>query len=164
MQAQIAVMKLVGKNSKNFGAGYGGFLAFAYPISKADDATIEIGANIFTQKNSNGKYGYYNVPLKIGYRYTINREGFGFYIQPTIGYNLYGNHSYSNYPITYGSADKKFNGLIISPSVGYLFKPLAGIKFNLQAIYEVNFIKEGNLNYTGLRLSHNFSFGKKRED
>jgi len=49
--AQIAVSKIIGKDSKDFRLGYGGFLKFAARVSDAADVTFEGGANIFQFKD-----------------------------------------------------------------------------------------------------------------
>jgi hypothetical protein len=45
--AQLGVMKLVGKNSSKYDLGFGGFIKSGYPVSEGRDVTLEIGANIF---------------------------------------------------------------------------------------------------------------------
>ncbi len=89
LHAQIAIMKSVGKNSKDFGFGYGGSLKFGFPVSEAADLSLEAGANIFSEKDNSGN-GYCVIPLKVGYRYTIDGTGTGLYVEPQLGYNAYG--------------------------------------------------------------------------
>lgn len=158
---QLALTKLLGKDSDHYKLGIGLFLDFAVPISEGDALTFEAGANLFQDKND-PKYGTDNIPLKVGYRYTLNRKGKGFYIEPSLGYNVFGVSSYSGvdmygYPTT---VDKYFKGIIISPGIGYIFS-LLKTNFNLKGYYETNIVKGGNISYAGVKISHTFSFKKR---
>jgi hypothetical protein len=159
--AQIAVMKLVGSNAKQYGLGFGGFIKFSYPVTDAADLTFEGGANFFSQKEDH-EYGIAVVPVKLGYRYTLNGTGTGFYVEPQAGYNVYGVTSYYNYE-TYQNTDKKFHGVIGALAAGYLFQPSGLMQFDLGLQYESIFHSGGSTNYIGLRLTHNFSFSKREE-
>lgn len=157
--AQIAVMKLVGKEAKMYNLGYGGFLKISYPASDAADLTFEAGANFFSEKEDN-QYGFAVVPVKIGYRYTLNGTGTGFYVEPQAGYNVYG--VVSGYDgTTYQNIDTKFHGIIGAVNAGYLFQPSGKIQFDLGLCYESIFHDGGSTKYVGLRLTHNFSFGRR---
>jgi hypothetical protein len=48
--AQLGVMKLVGKNTKDYKLGFGAFVKTAVPVSDGSDVTLEIGADIFFLK------------------------------------------------------------------------------------------------------------------
>ncbi len=87
--AQIQIAKLIGKNSNDFKLGYGGYLKFSYPVSEGVDVTLEAGATIFQMKEY-PEYGWAIIPIKAGYRYTLNQTGTGLYIEPQVGYNVYG--------------------------------------------------------------------------
>src|SRR6266487_6573545 len=88
-KAQVEVSKLIGKNSSDYTIGYGGFLKFSHPVSDAADVSLEVGAIVFQSKIYDG-YGWAVVPVKAGYRYTLNGSGYGFYLEPQAGYNIYG--------------------------------------------------------------------------
>ena len=148
LNAQIQFSKIVGKSSKDYGVGKGGFLKFSHPISEASDVTLELGANVFSLKDDPA-YGWALIPIKAGYRYTLNRTGTGFYIEPQVGYNVYG----------IDPDDMKYTGLILAAGAGYLFKPIGKIKFDLGILFESAMHKGGPLNYLSVRLSHNFSIG-----
>ncbi len=98
--AQIEISKLIGKNSNDYSLGYGGLLKFSFPISDADDIALEAGVHFFFEKGGTD-YGIADVPLKAGYKYTINRSGYGLYLEPQLGYNIYGVNSY--YDPNYGN-------------------------------------------------------------
>ncbi len=148
--AQIQISKLIGKNSSEFKLGYGAFLKFSYPVSEGSDVTLEGGANVFLMKDY-PEYGWVVVPVKAGYRYTLNQSGTGFYIEPQLGYNVYG----------IDPDDNKFTGLILGAGVGHLFQPGGGVQFALGLLYESALHQGGAANYLSLRLTHNFTFRKR---
>src|SRR6187455_3140417 len=88
--AQIAAMKLVGPDTKDYSFGFGGFIKTGFPASDAACITLELGADIFPLKDYGTQYGTIMCPLKIGYRYTLNQTGEGFYVEPQAGFNLVG--------------------------------------------------------------------------
>lgn len=153
LNAQIQFSKIIGKDSKVYGTGYGGFLKFSHPISEASDLTLELGANVFSLKEDPA-FGWALIPIKAGYRYTLNQSGTGFYVEPQVGYNVYG----------IDPNDTKFTGLILAAGAGYLFQPIGKIKFDLGLLFESAMHKGGPLNYLSLRLSHNFSFGRRESE
>ena len=150
---QIQIAKLVGKNSNDYTSGYGGFLKFAYPVSEGNAVSLEAGALIFNLK-ADSRFGWIVVPVKAGFRYTFNQTGAGFYVEPQLGYNVYG----------LDPAEKKFHGVILGAGTGYIFQPIAStIQFDLGLRYEAVVYKGNTVNYLALRLTHNFSIGKRRE-
>jgi hypothetical protein len=159
--AQIEVAKFTGKNSSEYKMGFGAFLKFAYPVSEAADISLEGGALFFQEKEITS-YGVAFVPIKIGYRYTIDGSGTGFYAEPQVGYNAYGVKSYQNEDGA--NVDEKFHGVILSMGAGYLFPSAGGIQFDLGLRYESVLYKGNSVNCIALRLSHNFSFKKRDSD
>ena len=151
--AQLQALKLVGKNSSDYSLGFGGFLKFSLPVSDASDLTFEGGANVFSDKND-PSYGWALVPVKLGYRYTLNQTGTGFYLEPQGGYNVYG----------IDDNDNKFTGFILAAQTGYLFEPTGRIQFDVGLLFETAFHDGGNVNYVALRITHNFSFRRRESD
>lgn len=150
---QIQIAKLVGKNSNDYTTGYGGFLKYAYPVSEGNAISLEAGALIFNSK-ADSRYGWIVVPFKAGYRYTFNQTGSGFYVEPQLGYNVYG----------LDPEEQKFHGVILGAGTGYIFQPIAGtIQFDLGLRYESVVYKGNTVNYVSVRLTHNFSIGKRQE-
>jgi hypothetical protein len=157
--AQIEVDKLIGKNASNYGIGYGAFLQFAFPASDAADITAEGGVVIFLEKDD-ATEGIAAVPVKLGYRYTLNGEGDGFYVHPQIGYNVYGGKSED---VNGYNQDTRFNGVMLSAGAGYIF--YAGrTSLDIGLRYETIIAKGINVNYVGLRFAHSFSFGGRKND
>lgn len=150
---QIQVSKLLGTNSNKFTTGYGGFLKYAYPVSGSSDVSLEIGFVSFTLKSDNA-YGWVIIPVKAGYRYTINQTGYGFYVEPFLGYNFAG----------VDPDDNKFKGLVYGSGTGYLFKPIGKVNFDLGMQFESALHTGGPANYLSFRLSHNFGGNRRHQD
>ncbi len=157
--AQLALTKYVGKNAKAYNLGFGAFLKGAYSLNGTDDVTAELGVNFFTEKEDNA-YGIANVPFKLGYRYKLNRSSTGFYVEPQVGYNFYGIYSYYNEG-TYEDINIKYNGLILSPGAGYLFKRTGGVQPNVELRYDINVTPSGPYSWVSLRFTFNWAFGRK---
>lgn len=153
LSAQLQVSKLIGKNSEKFSLGYGGFIKYAHPVSNGSDISLEIGFVSFSLK-SNDAYGWIVVPLKAGYRYTLNQTGHGFYVEPIVGYNFVG----------VDPSDKRFTGLVYGGGTGYLFKPAGKINIDLGIQYESALHAGGAANYVSLRLTHNFGGGRRNDE
>ena len=80
--AQVEVVHL---SSKDYSAnGFGGFLNFAIPVSEGNSVTLEAGAMIFRREIGN----LIAVPFLLGYRYTLDGTGTGFYVEPIAGYTI----------------------------------------------------------------------------
>lgn len=156
--AQLSVIKMVGNNTKDYKLGAGLYLKAGYPISQGDDITMEAGCYIFSIDDYSYEFATAIVPVKFGYRYTFNRQGNGFYMEPQLGYNMYGMSilNVDGYPKEF-----KFNGIVLGAGTGYIFsiwsKPL-----DLNLHFETIRAKGGSNNYIRLGLVVPFSL-KKRE-
>lgn len=154
--AQIGVMKLVGNNTKNYNLGFGAFIKGGVPVSDAGDVTLEIGLNYFPSKDAGE--GTAMCPLKAGYRYTLNGTGEGFYVEPQVGYNIYGVTSMlddQGYNV-----DLKYHGLILAAGAGYLFS-IGNVPFDINLRYETVMAHGGSNNLVSLGITKSFSFGKR---
>jgi hypothetical protein len=159
--AQIGVMKLVGPGTKDYSFGFGAFVKTGIPVSDGADATIEIGADFFPDKDYPGDYGTAMCPLKLGYRYTLNGTGQGLYVEPQAGFNLYGVTSMQD---DYGhDVDLKYHGVVLAAGAGYLFS-LGRTPFDLNLRYETIIAHGGSNNIISLGISRTISFGKRNSD
>ena len=159
--AQIGAMKLVGPGTKDYSLGFGAFLKTGIPVSDGADATIEIGADFFPDKDYPGDYGTVMCPLKLGYRYTLNGTGEGFYVEPQAGFNLYGVTSTQD---DYGhDVDLKYHGVVLAAGAGYLF-PIGRTPFDVNLRYETVIAHGGSNNIVSLGVSRTISFGKRNSD
>ncbi len=159
-KAQLGVMKMVGKNTKNYSLGFGGFIKGIFTVSQASDVTLEVGANIFILNDGGGGDGTALVPIKAGYRYSLNGTGRGLYVEPQVGYNIYGVTS-----IYADGATKnfKFHGVVLAAGTGYLFY-VGNTPLDLNLRYETIIDHGGSDNYLSLGLSFYLHFGKRDSD
>ena len=154
-------MKLVGNNTKQYSFGFGAFIKSGIPVSEGADVTVEIGANFFPEKEYPADYGTVMCPLKAGYRYTLNATGQGFYVEPQVGYNLYGVTSLQDE--NGQDINLKYHGVILAAGVGYLFT-IGQAPFDLNLRYETVMAHGGSNNLIGLGISRTISFGKRDSD
>jgi len=165
------------KATKFEAAGIGGFLNVGLQISQGDYITAEGGFRhakgdyIFHTQWSEEEIKYENeikfVPVLLGYRYTVNRSGRGFYIEPYAGYNFskvsfiqyeqmgWCGNDYSPLP------ESKIAGPTTGLGVGYLFKPVGRMHLNLALRYDHSY-GEAGLDVFALRLSHSLTIGRKK--
>jgi len=159
VNAQLGAMKLVGKDTKDYKMGFGAFVKTGIPVTDGSDVTLEIGANIFFLNDGyRDADGTIMCPLKAGYRYTFNGTGEGFYIEPQVGYNLYGITSLRD---ENGQLiNLKYHGAIIAAGTGYLFY-LGGVSFDVNLRYETVMAHGGSNNFISLGITKYFSFKKR---
>jgi len=152
--AQLEIDRL---SFKGFNAvGFGGFLNFAFPVSDADYVTAEIGLSAF----SNNGNDVITAPFVAGYRFTIDRSGTGFYLEPNAGYGFAATDI--QLPDAQGIySDAKIAGASAGLSFGYLFQPTGRIQFNLGIRYEHIFGSDFAPNIFSFRISHAFTFGRR---
>lgn len=155
--AQLGAMKLVGKNTKDYKLGFGAFLKTGFPVSEGSDITAEGGVNIFFLDEYGSDEGTIMCPLKVGYRFTLNKSGQGLYVEPQAGYNLYGLTSvYNNGKVI----DLKYHGVVFAAGTGYLFT-LWNQPFDLNFRYETVIAHGGSNNFISLGISRIISFRNK---
>lgn len=160
-KAQIGAKKLVGPGTKDYSLGFGAFIKMGVPVSDGDDVTLEGGVDIFPLKGYGLDYGTIMTPLKLGYRYTLDRTGQGFYVEPQLGYNVYG---LSALPDDNGNdVELKYHGIVLAAGAGYLFT-VGGSPVDLNLRYETVIAHGGSNNSISLGISRYFSFGKRNSD
>jgi hypothetical protein len=156
--AQLGVMKLVGKNTEDYKLGFGAFIKTAIPVADGgSDVTAEIGANLFFSKDGSA-YGTAMCPLKVGYRYTLNGTGEGLYVEPQAGFNLYGVTSLEDE--NGQTINLKYHGIVLAAGTGYLFS-VWNTTFDINLRYETVMAHGGSNNLVSLGISKYFSFGRK---
>lgn len=160
-KAQIEVEHISMKEFKS--TGFGGFLNFSMPVSDANYATIEAGLQYFNDKYDEEVA---LIPVLLGYRYTLNQSGTGFYVEPNAGY-CFGSTTVQEYDANGGILSdgngnwlyEKVNGPVAGVGVGYLFEP-GKIQFNLALRYQHTFGSTPT-NLFAFRISHAFTFGRR---
>jgi hypothetical protein len=158
VNAQLGVMKLVGKNTSNYTIGFGAFIKMGYPVSEGSDVTLEIGADIFILNDGYGSDGTIMCPLKAGYRYTLNGTGQGFYVEPQVGFNLVGVTSLHD--ANGNQINLRYHGAVFAAGTGYLFN-IGHAPFDLNLRYETVIDHGGSNNFISLGLSRFIRFKKR---
>lgn len=150
--AQLDVALLLGERTKSLASpiAFGGFIKFGVPINQSDEISAE--ASYLTWDE--GDAGYF--AGKAGYVYTLNREGYGWFVEPQVGYAFVGSApSYNGY---FSTGD--FTGLVGSVSAGYRFGQDRA-KWDLSLRYENVFTNNvGRISLIGLRFARSFGFGR----
>jgi|SRR6185312_90937 len=157
--AQLGVMKLVGNDTKNYKLGFGAFIKAGVPVSDAGSVTLEIGVDFFPLKDAGE--GTAMCPLKAGYRYTLNGTGEGFYIEPQVGYNIYGVTSVLDE--NGNNVDLKYHGIVLAAGGGYLFS-IGNVPIDINLRYETVIAHGGSNNLVSLGITKSFSFGRRDRD
>ncbi|TDO25363.1 hypothetical protein BC659_2904 [Sediminibacterium goheungense] len=158
--SQLELSHMLPRRGNKYGLGYGAILKFAFPSGEADFITMETGVKLFFEKESTS-YGVGYIPVKVGYKYTFNREGTGIYAEPQLGFNVYGAESY--YDNAEGNVDIKFNGVVGGAAFGFLFQPdRAGRQIDLATYIESFSSKKASGVSIGLRFTYNFTVGGSR--
>ncbi|MEO7047333.1 MAG: hypothetical protein ABI091_18670, partial [Ferruginibacter sp.] len=157
--AQLGAMKLVGKNTKDYKLGFGAFLKAGFPVNEGSDITLEGGVNIFLLNDGLNSYdGTVMCPLKVGYRYTLNHTGQGFYVEPQVGYNIYGTSSF--YDESGYLVDVSYHGVVFAAGTGYLFT-VGNQPIDLNLRYETVIAHGGSNNFISLGISRYLGFKKR---
>ena len=158
-KSQLSVMKLVGNGTKDYKLGFGAFIKAAFPVNEGSNITLEGAVNIFFLDDGYSSYnGTIMCPLKAGYRYTLNKTGQGLYIEPQVGFNLYGLTSLQD---DYGKQiDLKYHGVVFAAGTGYLFT-VWDQPFDLNFRYETVIAHGGSNNFISLGISRFISFKKR---
>ena len=157
--AQLGVMRLVGNDTKNYKLGFGAFIKAGFPVSDASNVTLEIGVDFFPSKDAGE--GTAMCPLKAGYRYTLNGTGEGFYVEPQVGYNIYGVTSLLD--DNGDNVDLKYHGVVLAAGAGYLFS-IGNVPIDINLRYETVIAHGGSNNLVSLGISKFFSFGRKNTE
>jgi len=84
--AQLDVALLLGERTKSLvlPIAFGGYFKLGFPISQADEISAE--ASFLSWDEGEADY----VAGKVGYVYTLNREGYGWFVEPQVGYAFVG--------------------------------------------------------------------------
>lgn len=154
LQAQIEVVKMVGKGSDEYGIGFGAVLKAGVPVSEGGSVTIEVGTVFNPIKESGWEQGIVFVPIKAGYRYVLNGTSSGFFVEPQVGYCVYG-------ALTNDFVDQKISGFDWAVGAGYLFPSGRRSQYEVGLRYETVYFKGGPGSFIALRLASSFSFGKR---
>ncbi len=156
--AQIEVLTVLNpKPESKYIVGFGAMLKFGIPVKEnADQLTIEAGVKYIPEIEYPEYYGIAYIPVKVGYMYSLDRSGTGFYAEPQLGYSVYGARSYQD--MNGVDVDEIIKGPVSGLSFGYLFPSEKIVQLDLSLRYENVFYKQGSVHTIGLRLSSRFRF------
>lgn len=161
LQAQVEFSHLLPHKGRQYGLGFGCSVKFSYPYGEGDDISLEAGAKFNFERETGAQDGVAVCPLKFGYRYSFNREGTGLYVEPQLGYNLYGVESY--YDDNAGEVNTNFHGIVAGAGGGFLFRPdRYGFQYDIGLYLESVFYKQTSVTSVALRFTYNFNL-KRRE-
>jgi hypothetical protein len=153
--AQVEVLRITVKDFKGF--GFGGFLNFSIPISEETNyLTLEAGYQYL--KKAEDEYAAF-IPVLMGFRYTLDRSGAGFFAEPFGGYS-FGEASIYKYEGDFPVYDdegnqvrEKVSGPIAGLGFGYLFQTESDNTYTLALRYARTF-SEAHTNTIALRFSY----------
>jgi hypothetical protein len=162
LHSQLAVAKMLGKNSGNSTVGFGTFVYYDIPLNDIGNRSVVIeilDLVYFPRKNDqiNSVIGY--VSIKAGYKYIFSEETkTGFYAEPSVGYCRVVKSGVTD--ATYG------DGVAIAAEGGYTLEVgQRGNSLNFGLKYETDI---AGSNYTissiAFRLSYSFHLFRKRGD
>ena len=152
--SQLDVAMLLGKRGKDINppVAFGGYLKFGFPISVADEISAEGSLLTWDEKDA----GYF--AGKLGYVFTLNREGYGWFVEPQAGYVFVGSDPWYKHYI--GNGD--FTGPLGTMNVGYRFGQ-SNFKADLALRYETVFSNNvGRISTMGLRFAISLGIGRGR--
>jgi len=163
LHSQLAVAKMIGKNSKHSHLGFEAFTFYAFPTNEIGNRNVIIELidfAYFDPKSYHQGYILGYLSIKAGFRYIFSEETkTGFYIEPQLGYCV----------VTLDPpADPDHgNGVAIAAIGGYnLEVGQRGNSLNLGLKYEIDLAGvDRTVSSIGLRFSYSFGlFRKIRED
>ncbi len=160
-QAQLAVYKMVGKNSGNAKIGFGAFAFTQIPLNEIGNRNVVIewlDFAYFPPKDDNLTTVLGYLSIKVGYKYIFSEEtNTGFYAEPSVGYARVINNDV--YDATYG------DGVAIAFETGYIVgvgQRDNTINFGLK--YETDMAGSiHKVSSISLRASFSYRLFKKRE-
>jgi len=157
------VSKLVGKDSKNYGLGFGLFAFIDVPLrSENQSFRIELADFAYYPTKGDGFFtaaegkGY--LSIKLGYKYVFSETQTGFYILPSAGYGA----------VILAKKDEEkatqLNGVAGAFESGYsIGVGENGHMINLGLKYEYDYNKTNVIQSVGFRVSYSFGFLGRRE-
>ena len=152
--AQIDAALILGKRGSELESrlAFGSYLKFGFPINQADEVSAELSLLRWDELDAGYMSG------KIGYVYTLNREGYGWFVEPQLGYVFVGSDpSYENY-----MGEGNFKGGVGTLNFGYRFGQ-SKFKADLALRYEqVITTTVGSISSVGIRFAVSIGFGRGR--
>ncbi|TDH26623.1 hypothetical protein EXU57_11075 [Segetibacter sp. 3557_3] len=90
-------------------------------------------------------------PVLSDYRYSLSKSGNGFYIEPQVGYELYG-----------ADPDCEYTGLVLAGGAGYVFPAARKGQIDLGILFETPVQAAATTKFLSLRLTQHFVFRSRQ--
>ena len=160
-------------HTKNFkGFGFGGHLNFKFPVTDAASLTAEAGIYILKQPEQpvQDEANVALVPILLGYQYTVDGSGTGFFVEPLAGYTYgatdiykYDENGDRQWDMARGRyVNQSAKGLTAGLAAGYITRGHMPITFGLR--YERVFVAaDPGINIVASRVQWPL-FGGRRDD
>lgn len=164
LHSQLAVLKMIGKNSGNSKIGFGTFLYYNFPVNEIGNNSVMIellDLGFFPPKNPDtiSMAGY--LSIKVGFKHIFSEESkTGFYVEPSIGYGgvVVNINSTTN--------DVRHDGIALALEGGYNLE--VGQRDNTLVFglkYESDLAGAGaSINAIGFRVSYSFHLFRSRRN
>jgi len=163
VQAQLAVLKMIGKNAASHKLGFGVFMYYDFPLNDIGNRSLRLelaDIGYFPSKFSNNPTSDVYASIKIGYRYIFSEEtNSGFYLEPQAGY------------ARVGATDDSPNGshgdgVAAAIEGGYaLGVGQNGNHLNFGLKYEADIAgSDHTIQAIGFRVSYSFNLFRRRRD
>jgi hypothetical protein len=160
LHAQIDVGHISTKEFSSTALGV--FLNFSFPATEGNSVTAEIGGYSFKDHDNN----IIVLPILLGYRYSLDGSGTGFYLEPAVGYTFgasditkYSKEGYPMYDDAGNSVEVKTKGITAGVSGGYMLP--GKLPFSLSLRYLFVKTPDPSLHILSLRLAYNITFGRR---
>lgn len=162
LHSQLAVFKMVGKNSDNAKIGFGAFANWDIPLNDIGNRSVMVELldfAYFPQKNTDIYSIISYLSIKAGYRYIFSEESkTGFFVEPAVGYCRVVNSE---------GAEAYGDGIAVAMETGYSLE--VGQRSNT-LVFGLKYERDmAGTKYTisslAFRASYSFRlFGKRRRD
>ena len=159
--AQVEFSHLSTRGYNSFGSGT--MFSYGLAVSPGDAITFDVGILFFRDAIVDPGSG-------IGFRYTFNRKGDGFYLEPEISFAYSGvnipNQDSARYPLLrdhQGNFQQPdLDGLVPFLTAGYIFPGRFALNIGLRYGHIFTLDGDPGVDIFSLRLSHTIVFGRQR--
>jgi len=159
--AQLAVVKMVGKNADKTKLGFGAFSYYDIPLNEDGNRSfrIELLDLAFFSRKTDEDPSWAYLSIKLGYKYIFSETKTGFYIEPQAGYCRVVSVEKDAPEAEHG------DGIAVALEAGYSLEVgERGNAFNFGLKYETD--RAGSaytISSVGFRVSYSFNLFRRRE-
>jgi len=161
LHAQLALVKMVGKNADKSKIGFGAFGFYDFPLNDIGNNSIRLeilDAAYFPPKNTDTDASKVYISIKLGYKHIFSETKTGFYLEPQAGYCRVIFVEENEPEATFG------DGIALALEGGYSLEVGQNSNtFNFGLKYETD--RAGSIHTIsaiGLRISYSFNLFRRR--